>query len=71
MQVLPDRTLLTDPPQTAAEVQLAIDAGLATWEEIITALRDFGISDGAITEWRAGDRTVGEVVVDRAMRGLE
>jgi hypothetical protein len=62
---------VTNPPQTAAEVQLAIGAGLATWEEIIAALRDFGISDDAIAEWRAGDRTVGEVVVDRAMRGLE
>jgi hypothetical protein len=62
---------VTNPPQTAAEVQAAIGAGLATWEEITAALRDFGISDAAIAEWRAGDRTVGEVVVDRAMRGLE
>jgi hypothetical protein len=62
---------VTNPPQTAREVQAAIDAGLATWEEIIAALRDFGISDAAVAEWRAGDRTVGEVVVNRAMRGLE
>lgn len=62
---------MKNTPETRAQVQLAIDAGLCTWGEITEALRDLGLSDDAIAEWRAGDRSVGEIVVDRAARGLE
>lgn len=60
-----------NPPETPAQVQRAIDAGLATWDEITAALRELGLSEDAIAEWRAGDKTVGEVVVDRVLRGLD
>lgn len=62
---------MTNPPQTPSEVHLAIDAGLCTWEEIARALASLGLSEAAIAEWRSGDRTVGEVVVDRITRGLD
>lgn len=62
---------MTDPPETPADVQRAIDAGLATWEEITAALASLGLSEAAIAEWRAGNRTVGEVVIDRVARGLD
>lgn len=50
---------------TAAEVQEAMDAGLVTWERVLDGPRnELHIPDGAIEEWRAGDRDLATVLVD-------
>ncbi|MGI8548765.1 MAG: hypothetical protein ACR2M1_15790 [Gemmatimonadaceae bacterium] len=50
---------------TAAEVQEAVDAGLVTWERVLDGLRnELHIPDGAIEEWRAGDREMAAVLVE-------
>jgi hypothetical protein len=57
-----------DLPQTAPELQLAVDAGLVTWPEIEAILRELGLSREAIERWRAGSQTVSEVVIEEAGR---
>lgn len=66
-----DPARVTDPPETPAEVQLAVDAGFCTWGEITAALTSLGLAEAAIAEWKAGNRTVDQVVVDRVRRGLD
>lgn len=50
---------------TSAYVQSAVDAGLTTWDQVLTMLRsDLHIPDGAIEVWRSGDRELGVVLVE-------
>lgn len=56
-------------PTAVVGIQQAIDATLITWLEALDVLRpQVHFPEGAIEEWRAGDRNVAAVLVERAGR---
>lgn len=51
------------------DVQSAVGVGLTTWPEVLDVLRsELHIPEGAIQEWRAGDRDVAAVLVEWVRR---
>lgn len=58
-------------PTTAPELQAVIDSGRATWPEVEAVLLEIGMSRKLVAEWRASGRSVSDVLIGAAERGVE